>query len=271
MPDYRDLSSGYGRQVPRSLSDLDEWITAAKWPRILCPQCQVGTVGFGNSQTYLDSASRESLDAARRNEGPFEELSGTFTGMLICDDSSCRREFAMAGDWGFLYDFDDFDGHGQPHSVDTYRVRYVNPALPLFLIPTRTPQAVRDEIVGASNVLFISPSAAGNRLRRAVEELMNAQRVNKSRIDSKSGKRVAITLHARIVQFGSKQPATAHALLAVKWIGNEATHGQDMTVADVVLCARVLEAALVALYDQSDAELRKIVAQINRRKGLGRH
>lgn len=218
----------------------------------------------------MDPESKASLAAARRNEGPFEELSGTFTGTLICDYSACMREIAMAGDWGYYYDFDDYDGHGQPQLVDTYRLRYVNPALPLLAVPERTPQAVQEEIVGASNVLFMSPSAAGNRLRRAAEELMNAQRVNKSRIDKKTGKRVPATLHARIEMFGLKQPDIALTLLAVKWIGNEASHGQDMTVADVVLCARVLDAALVALYDRSDAELKKLVKLINRRKGLGR-
>ena len=99
---------------------------------------------------------------------------------------------------------------------------------------------------------------------------MNAQRVNKTRTDRKTGKRVPLSLHARIEMFGLKQPDIAHALLAVKWIGNEASHSQNLTVSDVVLCARVLDAALVALYDQSDAELKNLVKLINRRKGLGR-
>ncbi|TFB88275.1 DUF4145 domain-containing protein [Cryobacterium algoricola] len=256
--------------MPRSLNDLDRWVTAATWPRTTCPQCKTGTVGYATSQSQMDSVSKASLTAAHRNEGPFEELSGTFTGTLICDDTNCMRELAMAGDWGYHYDFDDYDGRGQPQLVDTYRLRYANPALPLLAVPERTPQTVQDEIVGASNVLFVSPSAAGNRLRRAAEELMNAQRVNKSRVDRKTGKRVPATLHARIEMFGLKQPDIAHTLLAVKWIGNEASHSQEMTVADVVLCARVLNAALIALYDRSDAELKHLVKLINRRKGLGR-
>jgi hypothetical protein len=99
----------------------------------------------------------------------------------------------------------------------------VYPALPLLAVPKRTPQAVQEEIVGASDVIFISPSTAGSRLRRAVEELMNAQRVNKSRIDGKTKKRVHVTLHTRIEMFALKQPEIAHVLLAAKWIGNEAT------------------------------------------------
>jgi hypothetical protein len=235
-----------------------------------CPQCRTGTLGYGTSHSQLDPSSKALLDAAHRSEGPYEELSGTFTGTLICDYFTCRRELAMAGDWGYYYDMDNFDGHGQPRLVDTFRLQYVNPALPLLVVPERTPETVQEKIVGASNVLFISPSAAGNRLRRAVEELMNAQRVNKSKVDRKTGKRVPATLHARIEMFGLRQPEIAHILLAVKWIGNEASHGQTMTVADVVLCARVLDAALIALYDRSDAELKKLVTIINRRKGLGR-
>jgi hypothetical protein len=66
----------------------------------------------------MDADSKNSLDASYRQEGPFEELSGTFTGVLICNDATCKRELAMAGDWGYFFDFDSFDGHGQPRLVD---------------------------------------------------------------------------------------------------------------------------------------------------------
>ena len=256
--------------MAKSLNDLDKWTSEAEWPRTRCPLCLVGSVGYGKSEHHLDSPSKLVLDLARRNLGPNEELSGTFSGTLVCDNSTCKQELAMAGDWAHTWDTDNLDSYGHPPLSDMYRVRYVNPPLPLLMAPERTPRNVTEEITGASIILFISPSAAGSRLRRSVEELMNAQNVRKTRIDTKSKKRKPITLHERITTFGAKRPDIAEVLLAVKWIGNEATHGQQLTVADVVLCAEVLEAALISLYDRKDAELRALTRNINRRKGLSR-
>ena len=260
----------YVHVVAKSLKDLDQWTTEADWPRTPCPLCVVGSVGFGKSEHQLDSGSKNVLDLAHRNLGPHDELSGTFAGTLVCDSSTCRQELAIAGDWAYTWDTDNLDSYGNPPFSDMYRVRYVNPPMPLLIAPERTPANVTDEITGASIILFINPSAAGSRLRRAVEELMNAQRVKKTRIDTKSKKRIPMSLHQRIIAFGANRPDIAEVLLAVKWIGNEATHGKQLTVSDVVLCAEVLEAALVSLYDRRDAELKALTRSINRRKGLGR-
>ncbi|GAA2073748.1 hypothetical protein GCM10009758_15910 [Microbacterium hatanonis] len=59
-------------------------------------------------------------------------------------------------------------------------------------------------------------------------------------------------------------------LLAVNWIGNEATHGRGLSTDDVLMCAEVLEAALVSLHDRNDVELLALIRRINRQKGVGR-
>jgi hypothetical protein len=201
--------------------------------------------------------------------GP-EELSGPFMGTLTCDNRRCDGRLVVAGDWAFTWDFDD-DAH-QPRLDDFYRVRFVTPSLHLFEPPVATPEGVTAEIVASGAVLFANPSAAGNRLRRAVEELLDAQRVRKIRtVTSNSrSRRARLNLHQRIELFGETHPDVGKVLLAVKWIGNEATHGQELSVSDVLICAGVLEAALRSLYDRKDAELRTLVARINARRGLGR-
>jgi hypothetical protein len=218
----------------------------------------------------MDPESTSSVELARSGEGPWDELSGTFVGTLACDNADCGGRLAVAGDWGLHFDFDDFDGYGQPPLKDFYLVKYVNPALPMMKLPSRTPAAVKESVSSAGAVIFLSPNAAIGRLRHAVEALMNVQRIPRRVIDRKSGKSVPTTLHARIEEFRKKQPDVADVLLAVKWIGNEGTHGQEMSVADAELCAHALEAALEALYGRNDAELLKLVREINRRKGLRR-
>lgn len=256
--------------MPHSLADLAEWTTAQAWPRVPCPECAVGTVGIESVTHFEDAASRETAERMRRDFTGPEEMSGPFMGTLTCDNHHCNGRLVVAGDWAFTWDFDD-DAH-QPQLADFYRVRFVTPSLHLFEPPFATPQAVTAEIVASGAVLFANPSAAGNRLRRAVEELLDAQRVRKTRTAArKSGsRREPLNLHQRIELFGATRPDVEKVLLAVKWIGNEATHGQELTVEDVMICAGVLEAALRSLYDRKDAELRTLVARINSRRGLGR-
>lgn len=206
----------------------------------------------------------------QRNEIGQEELSGSFTGTLRCDNADCRAELSIAGRYGYQWDFDD--EQRLPRLTHQYWVEYVNPPLRLFVPPSRTPKAVADEIRAAGQLLFINPSAAGNRLRFAVEELLTAFRVPRTELVTRTTgkKRQSVQLHRRITVFSKTHPDIAKVLLAVKWIGNAASHGQTLTVADVVLCGTVLQAALNALYDRSDADLERLVRGINGRKGLGK-
>lgn len=256
--------------MARSLRDLAQWTKESDWPRVLCPVCATGTLGPKQLISQLDANSRRSVDLARRNAGPWEELSGTFVGVLQCDYGRCAQEVAVAGPYAYAWDIDDFDGYGNPSLESTYRVEFVRPELPIMRVLPRTPEAVKAEIASAGQLVFLAPSAAGNRLRRAVEELMDAHRIRKTKTDKKTGAKSPASPHARIRDFAVAHPRESDVLLAVKWIGDEATHGRELWLDDVMMCAEVLEAALVSLYDRSDVEFRALVRKINRQKGVGR-
>lgn len=204
------------------------------------------------------------LDLQSKGMGPPDELEGTFDGSLSCDNPLCRQRLSMAGDWQCVFN----DGDPSLGTFgDIYRVRYVNPALRILVVPASTPEPVKAAIVSASEVLWLSPSAAANRLRHAAEELLTAKKVRKT-TKSKSGKRVRLNLHDRIVAFHMTHPDVADALEAVKWIGNGGSHDSDLTVPDVLTGAEILDLAIKALYDKSDAALKAKVKAINKAKGL---
>ncbi|MFJ4221866.1 DUF4145 domain-containing protein [Curtobacterium luteum] len=257
--------------MAKPLTDLAGWTTERHWPRVACPICAVGSVGYAHAQYFLDRESELAADRTRRGQAPPDELSGSFNGALQCDNADCAARLSMVGAYAYSYDYDE-DAE-QVHLFDMFKLEYVTPPFRLFIPPARTPKEVTAEIDAAGAILFASPSAAGNRLRRSVEELLDAQGVRKTQTTTKKDgttKRSRLTLHARIELFGASQPDVEKVLLAVKWIGNDASHGDELAVADVVLCGTVLEAALKSLYDRSDSELLTLVTRINARKGLGR-
>lgn len=253
--------------MTKKLHALATWVGERDWPRVPCPDCENGSVGFEKAAKYKDQLSIELLDRVHRNlDGP-DELSGTFTGTLRCDHSHCRRQLVMAGDWMYAIDFDDEEGRARFR--DMYRVRYVNPALRVIRPPERTPATVKAAIDAASDVLWLNPNAAANQLRQAVEELLTARRVNKVEITAK-GKRHRLTTHGRITAYRSRRADVADTLEAVKWIGNNGSHESSLSVKDVLDGAAFLDLALRLLYDRNDAKLLADAKAVNKRRGLPR-
>lgn len=105
--------------------------------------------------------------------------------------------------------------------------------------------------------MWASPSSAANRLRYAVEEILDDRGILRSG-----------TLHARIEKFRAFSPDMAEALMAVKWIGNEGSHEDVLTTADILEGAEILEHVVVALYGDGTAALAAKISAINDAQGI---
>lgn len=216
---------------------------------------------------YPDVKSRAHIELVKRGLAGPDELSGSFTGLLQCDNHGCRREVVIAGDWVLSWAFDEVQE--RERLVDFFALRFISPAPQLLLTPMRTPSKVVESIATASSVLWTSPDLAATQLRLAVEELLTARGVKRTNITAKR-KRKRLSAHERLQIFARTQPEVVHALEAVKWIGNAGTHESGLTVDDVVKGAEFLELALRRLYDTNEAELLATAKDINRRRGLSR-
>lgn len=253
--------------MAKPLGALSGLLDEGTWPRVLCPECLEGTLALKSTSPYPDVKSRTHIELVRRNlDGP-DELSGSFTGVLECDNHGCGREVVIAGDWAFSWVFDEVQE--RERLVDFFVLRYITPAPQLLLTPKRTPSKVVESIAMASSVLWTSPDLAATQLRLAVEELLNARGVKRTFITAKR-KRKRLSAQERLETFAKTHPEVVHALEAVKWIGNAGTHESGLTVDDVVTGAKFLELALRRLYDTNEAELLATAKEINRRRGLPR-
>lgn len=253
--------------MAKPLNALSGWLKEATWPRALCPECFEGSLALQSTSQYPDVKSRAHIELVRRNlDGP-DELSGSFTGVLKCDNHGCGREVVIAGDWAFSWDFDDVQE--RERLVDFFVLRFISPAPRLLLTPKRTPSDVVESIAMASSVVWVSPDLAAAQLRLAVEELLTARGVRRTALTAKR-KRRRLSAHERLAILGATHPEVVHALEAVKWIGNAGTHEKGLTVEDVLTGAKFLELALRRLYDTSEAELLATAKEINHRRGLPR-
>lgn len=254
--------------MAKPLEALAGWLDEKTWPRVLCPECLEGTLTLESTSQHPDVKSRAHIELVKRHlDGP-GELTGTFTGLLRCDNHSCGREVSIAGDWVYSWVFDEDEE--RERLVDFFILRYISPAPQLLLTPKRTPSKVVASIALSSSALWTSPDLAATQLRLAVEELLTSRGVKRTSVTAKR-KRRRLSTQERLDIFAVTHPDVVHALEAVKWIGNAGTHESGLAVEDVVAGAKFLELALRRLYDTSEAELIATAKDINRRRGLPRN
>ncbi|MFE5258113.1 DUF4145 domain-containing protein [Streptomyces coelicoflavus] len=139
-------------------------------------------------------------------------------------------------------------------------------------LPDSCPAPVKDRVQDAARVIWADAGSAANRLRSAIEELLTAQKIPRTKLVTRRGpaqvkRRLRLSTQARIEILRSKESEAADLLEAVKWIGNSGSHEGSVTVEDVLNGVVLLEHALHTLYDRRAKDLAKIAKQINNRKG----
>jgi hypothetical protein len=186
-------------------------------------------------------------------------------GLLRCARQSCRETVAVAGD--YMVDFDATED-GRTQDFNFYLLRFALPALKIIVPPERTPESVTKAIDSAAVIIWADPSAAANRLRFAIDELLTANGVPRFR--NANGRRRRLLTDERIKEFG-RWEFGADALEAVKWIGNQGSHESGLSATDVLDGADLLGHELKILYDRSEEAIERRIRAVNRRRGLPRN
>lgn len=146
-------------------------------------------------------------------------------------------------------------------TVVTYYPRYVNPAPPFFEVPSGCPEGVKEQLGRVFSLYWHDAGAALNAVRSSVEKLLDALGVDTAR-----------NLHERIEdKFAPAEPELSTHLLAVKYLGNPGSHGDETTVGknDVLDALEVLAHVLDELYVQRPRreKTKSLVNEINKNRG----
>lgn len=246
----------------KSLHDLE----ARHWPTLPCPSCGALSLLLNAPEVHVVVDGQ-----AKRAEG-FEHwepdwMTGAFIGHLRCSVDACQEGVAVMGDGGLVPEMHGKDWFGE------YDVRMrpivFRPALRIIDPPVKCPESVTRLLEASAEVIWLDPSAAVNRMRAAEEALMTAHSVKRFTVDRRR-RRVRLSLHERLELFEKKKPEPAALLMAVKWLGNEASHGDVITHADAWEAAEILELALHLVYDDRTAALKSRAAKIVKAKGIAR-
>ncbi len=238
-----------------------------QWPELQCPRCRRSVL-----EPNIQSSESISSIEARLGDAVWDGWTeGHFFGTLSCARTPCGNKYVVAGNWSSrspdLPEQDDF--LDDPHLAGS-SVRHILPPLPVMPFPDKTPDDVRILVQSASSVLLSDTSAAANRMRSAVESLLDARKVRRLP-PGRRGAKYRLSTDRRIKEFSVENNEVADLLMAIKWIGNAGSHESRPLSLSVVLDGIELFAhAIHLLYDDTPQALQRRAARINRRRGPDR-
>lgn len=176
----------------------------------------------------------------------------TFTARVKCNNASCQDEVAVAGKGGLDHYYDQ---EGDSNYAGDFQPHWCFPMPDIFELPKKCPADVAAEIRGAFSLFWADRSAAANRIRVALERLMDHLAIQ-TRRKNKKGRFDRLSLHQRIEVFGKVEPTIGGELLALKWLGNTGSHDGKVGRDDLLDAFEIVEHALMEVVEQRSKRLR---------------
>lgn len=241
-------------------------------PIFKCPICNMGFV-LSEKESSIKKTTRQSeiIFDLTSNERDFH---GHFASISKCNNPDCGEIMTIAGQIGLLYagqtieDSNENDDYTFQGCKISYTVNYLNPAPNFFVCPINTPNEVIDIIKESFSLFWVDENSCGNKIRTAIEKLLDSEKIQRQ-VLTKEGKLADLTLHWRIERFKDKNLDVANRLLALKWIGNQASHNEFKLDRNELSDAyRILELCLLDLYDETREEVDRLANEINIKKGI---
>jgi hypothetical protein len=247
------------------VKNMDPFVELINTPRfknapfsVPCPSCHsVATYVKENTKTYQTHETEVAMDVMDLDP---DVMRGTAVGKCVCTRQECQEPVHFMGP--FVVNKNDLDN--PPTYEPVFTIEYFHPPIPLIRIPPKTPQKVADLLKRSFKLAFADQSAAGNLVRSAIEKLLTHLKVPRFTL-SKKGRRIRLDLHARINLLPQSHQPYKNQLLAIKWIGNVATH-DELDVKALKLLYEIIASVLENLYGTKQRELLREVKRVNRRR-----
>jgi len=224
-------------------------------PAWRCPSCNGGLLRLGK-EGLLRGETAASQAEQKHIYSEFDWIKTKAAVLFVC--GQCNEAVACVADGRVdeLYGYDEY-GQTDRDWEDRYEPRFFDPPLILMDIPEDCPATVRQHLQTSFSLYFCNAGASANAARIGLEVLMDEWAVPKS----DNGK--PLTLHWRLQRLPASYAHVQELLLAVKWLGNDGSHGEPLTKVDVNSLYEILEMALHEAYDKKKDQVLAKARAIN--------
>jgi len=230
-----------------------------------CPRCDTGTlVGDEKNLSKKNTAEYENY---QRAHGPDPEFaSSRISGVFDCSNSRCSESISFVAESRVSEEYEpDSRGSYDVDYVSMYRPLLFDPPIHIIGLSENYPKFVKKCLNDCFKVFWIDPSSCGNRIRVALEGLLTHFKVPRINVKKKTPK----SLHERIEYFKKKYPKYnkyADNLLAIKWLGNTASH-RELSHNDVFKAFQILDYVLEEIFNNRTEKIKELSKIIVDSKG----
>ena len=224
------------------------------FPRVDCPCCDSGQLKINENEFHFI----ETVDSIKnRNHEDWEPdwIEYQYHCFLTCD--TCSRKISSSGVGKHNY-YLPAHPDDEYYEEDIFRPLFFNPTLELFRIHKKCPKRVKKLLNDSFSLAWSDVSSACNKLRISIEKLL----VEIHPVSENQG-----TLHNRIKSFEAVNSEVSKLLMAIKWLGNSASHDDSLKEYDLAFAYEVMEQVLNKLFDDREQRLMKLVEVVNESKG----
>lgn len=241
------------------------------YPNYRCPKCAKGILKL-NGKPTLEKISKEIEDIIfvdENNTTNFGSIIGEskykFSALLSCSNKKCKEAVFLLGDYfknSRKWDEESF----KEVKINFYTPKFFYPNLQIFELQSEVPQKIKDEINLSFSHFFYDLSSCANRMRTAIEILLDEIKAPKTKEviqrpkcpmnDNKCPKNSPIekteklrTLHIRLEYYKNKVDESVGILLiADKIIGNKGSHSGDISRDEILEAYGFFEEVLNMLF-----------------------
>lgn len=239
-----------------------EWFKENESPPFQCPTCYRGVLEIDRDST-AEAPTATTRRCSNRADWEQDFWEGRFCCLLKCTNRGCGESVSMVGHIKMAYN----ESNGAP--AGGYYPLYSAPSLHLLPIPPQCPADVAAEIVTGCGLFWCDRPGGMNHLRKAVELIMDHVNVPRRQVVVSGGSRKykMRSLHNRIEVFRLKNPGLADRLEAVKWLGNEGSHGDQVGKEDFFNALDLLEDFVQEHFQCRGKTIQALTRRIIKKKG----
>lgn len=225
-----------------------------------CGRCKTGTLIQSESGTEMVVTADARIEDERVGLD-YEQLGYWFQATLTCSHPGCKETVYCHGQaWHEI----ELTTQGT-EQVTTFIPKHFSFSPAIITYPRGVPESVGAHVDKAQELLWCDPSAATNRLRVAIERMLDDIGVKKTRL-TRARKRPRLSLDERLKLWQDSAPQLADVAMAAKWLGNAGSH-EEIERDDACDAFEFVDHLLQEVYGKRTKALLKKVAKVNAKKG----
>lgn len=233
-------------------------------PSFPCPACEQGHL-LSSADNFRQAETGESKRAHDHEAWEPEWVVERFSTLFRCNNPNCGHVVGAAGIVSTEESYSTLpNGEWDVEYVPLFTPMAFWEAPPIIRACAECPEDVDAQLQRSFPLYWIDRGACANAVRATVEILLTERGVPDTTTD-RHGKTVRISLHHRIEKFRVMNQAAADLLLVIKLLGNVGSHGDDVTVDDLLDAYEILDHVIDAVYNTRAERAARLASELTAR------